>query len=564
MLLGRPRWICGAGLLIGVAACSEDPRPSTGSGGASSGASSLAGTSSGATSMGGSDSATSGAGGDAGAPMNEAGAAGADDPICSSCPNVTGCVDLDSDPQHCGKCGRACGVGAECVAGKCGCPEGTLDCSDATLLECRPVLDDPANCGACDRKCMTGSQCYDGACSVEVRSVRLFGDEAAAPGSALLARADDGGYFVGLGTTGPHRALPAGAQPLWEGAAVGKLDADFEVEWLVPTSARIVAVASAGSDFWVVVSTNQSAVTFGSSSYEPAFGRSGLFLAFKLKGDDGTLLEEHRFDTYDSTSVAQLVTDGDGAWLVIGTLSGAIDYQGISSTPPSGSYSSVLYRLGSASPRWLPGIVQSFHADDDERLLLGVSVGFLGNISFGGDTFSTGKLDQAATARYSKLLKHDISFVLPPEFGPAQAVLPMGDDLVFVGHDDAFLKTYDASGVIKSAEGPDGARFSIVASELRAGKLHFLGRGWGTTHTFAGIELPGSEAFFMTFDVATGELQTVIFPGESEISSFVLDESGSTLSLGLSLDGALWLDGETYNTNGTNGVAFVDFELNAP
>jgi hypothetical protein len=35
------------------------------------------------------------------------------------CCQVGGCKDLNSDPQNCGVCGRACAAGSSCVSGAC-------------------------------------------------------------------------------------------------------------------------------------------------------------------------------------------------------------------------------------------------------------------------------------------------------------------------------------------------------------------------------------------------------------------------------------------------------------
>lgn len=108
------------------------------------------------------------------------------------------CVDLQSDPRHCGACERACGDGQSCVRGECatsgldGGPDGsvtpmdadtTLDGSmpgdGATDASVRPICDqgerlceqwcvrtgnDPRHCGGCGNVCPADQLCAAGTC----------------------------------------------------------------------------------------------------------------------------------------------------------------------------------------------------------------------------------------------------------------------------------------------------------------------------------------------------------------------------------------------------------------
>lgn len=84
-----------------------------------------------------------------------------------------GCeIDLTSDPQNCGQCGRACNPGQACVKGACLCGPGLVLCDG----ECVDTRRDPTNCGACGYRCpgpsatapgrtsTGGPQCDDGVC----------------------------------------------------------------------------------------------------------------------------------------------------------------------------------------------------------------------------------------------------------------------------------------------------------------------------------------------------------------------------------------------------------------
>lgn len=64
-----------------------------------------------------------------------------------------GCVDLQTDPDHCGTCDGFCsGVDAACVAGKCVCRQGETACPndwDGTPTYCRNLQNEHNDCGEC-------------------------------------------------------------------------------------------------------------------------------------------------------------------------------------------------------------------------------------------------------------------------------------------------------------------------------------------------------------------------------------------------------------------------------
>lgn len=62
------------------------------------------------------------------------------------------CVDLETDPRHCGVCGTTCGTGESCCAG---------DCTNTST--------DPLRCGTCDRACDATNgtaSCAGGVCDI--------------------------------------------------------------------------------------------------------------------------------------------------------------------------------------------------------------------------------------------------------------------------------------------------------------------------------------------------------------------------------------------------------------
>lgn len=93
------------------------------------------------------------------------------------CASPTVCVDLMSDDRNCGACGFACGAASECYLGRCrpqpegsasrrrSAPEADTRCAfgmQACASGCVDLQTDPLHCGACDRVCV--GRCEDGLC----------------------------------------------------------------------------------------------------------------------------------------------------------------------------------------------------------------------------------------------------------------------------------------------------------------------------------------------------------------------------------------------------------------
>lgn len=72
------------------------------------------------------------------------------------------CFDLQTDPEHCGGCDVVCDPGELCGDGKCvlDCPMGQEACGDS----CIDTQVDEANCGGCDVPCAECQVCSAGEC----------------------------------------------------------------------------------------------------------------------------------------------------------------------------------------------------------------------------------------------------------------------------------------------------------------------------------------------------------------------------------------------------------------
>lgn len=103
------------------------------------------------------------------------------------------CVDLKSDPEHCGECGKACPGTQACVAGACAtsCPTGELLCTSSGKTACVNPKGDNANCGMCDKRCKAGEVCYAGTCSTSCQGETLCVPEGGVQGYCANLKNDN-------------------------------------------------------------------------------------------------------------------------------------------------------------------------------------------------------------------------------------------------------------------------------------------------------------------------------------------------------------------------------------
>jgi hypothetical protein len=87
--------------------------------------------------------------------------------ICSQgdtcCP--TGCANLNSSTTSCGSCGHGCATNELCSSGTCQC--GSSQCTSGQSCcgdTCKSLDSDQMNCGACGHGCNASEQCVSGHC----------------------------------------------------------------------------------------------------------------------------------------------------------------------------------------------------------------------------------------------------------------------------------------------------------------------------------------------------------------------------------------------------------------
>jgi len=84
----------------------------------------------------------------------------------------SGCADLSTAHDNCGRCDMVCGAptsaNPECVAGACVCPAAGAACTGAASnccdTGCVDLVNDPNNCGFCGHQCGANATCNSGTC----------------------------------------------------------------------------------------------------------------------------------------------------------------------------------------------------------------------------------------------------------------------------------------------------------------------------------------------------------------------------------------------------------------
>ncbi|MHB8417463.1 MAG: hypothetical protein ACYDCL_05270 [Myxococcales bacterium] len=113
-----------------------------------------------------------------------------------------GCTNLEIDSANCGYCDYGCQAGLSCVAGSCvalSCSSGTAGATCAAAdggqgeccgNSCLDVASDPSHCGGCATQCASGESCLQGACGFDQCSAALQGDPCHLDAGAYLVQGE--------------------------------------------------------------------------------------------------------------------------------------------------------------------------------------------------------------------------------------------------------------------------------------------------------------------------------------------------------------------------------------
>jgi hypothetical protein len=124
---------------------------------------------------------------------------------------ATACIDLGSDHDNCGTCGRKCAATQYCNGGTCSdppaieCGSGATACTDPQAggkQYCTMTSGDPRNCGACGVVCANGGGCLNGICSAGTMAADAGTSTGRDAGAAGAGAADAGTCGNGLTTCG--------------------------------------------------------------------------------------------------------------------------------------------------------------------------------------------------------------------------------------------------------------------------------------------------------------------------------------------------------------------------
>ena len=235
------------------------------------------------------------------------------------------CLDVRFDPDHCGTCTNACPTTGHvatrgCAAGTCSivkCATGYLDCNAKVSDGCEvDSTSDAMNCGACGKACGSGANCVAGACGCPTGMMSCGGtcvplpvDEWKWDGNATDGVGGHNGtpsqITFAAGKFGQAASFNGSTSSIVFDATVGNwLTNDYTMEWWVnETSTLQIDLLNkrpicGGGNFWDVrsgntgiVGTEQLGIAFNGTTaindgkwHQIAYTRQGTKLTLYIDG----------------------------------------------------------------------------------------------------------------------------------------------------------------------------------------------------------------------------------------------------------------------------------------
>ncbi len=231
-----------------------------------------------------------------------------------------GCeVDVDSDPDNCGDCGKVCSRAGTakvvCAHGTCNvaCKAHFGDCNKKPDDGCETDLDkDPQHCGRCDRVC-TGTRCGDGLCEPKVLTTVQAAEHVAAAGGGLYFWDDREHQIRGVAASGNSRVVAEHVSGLVD-LAVGR----DVVVWSTDRPAQVWAARiSGGAPVAIATLPKPSDLVVDGSGNFVAWAARAKGVGSKPDGVtvaplDATLLDKHPAPVDCHGPVSAFAGDGDG------------------------------------------------------------------------------------------------------------------------------------------------------------------------------------------------------------------------------------------------------------
>ncbi|MEM9192184.1 MAG: hypothetical protein AAGF12_23630 [Myxococcota bacterium] len=230
------------------------------------------------------------------------------------------CIRPDTDPNHCGGCGNACGPTELCASGMCVamCPVAQVPCGGSCI---DPLGNDPDNCGGCNVRCASGI-CSAGVCTLATAGHVMVVGHDYQTNRVGMNRIAGNSVFIAPGV--PVRVLAYhGSASLTSirgiDAAVNQVAAERGRSWTKTVSTEMdVPVDLASSDAFIIYpqagGTDADMVRIGtewSVALASFLGRGGVIVLFETRttAHAGTHQILGAASLFSATSLVDITSD---------------------------------------------------------------------------------------------------------------------------------------------------------------------------------------------------------------------------------------------------------------